>query len=201
MRRLKLFFICLLCALMPVGALAALPGPQPGGGSSSQVSTGQTLVDSDTVTTSATALSVSGLDSDTDLVYVAYAMINLTGSDASTSLFITYNGGTTQNETGYVRENTNGSAKATTSNNNTLLTNLSSSGNVRSCRFTIINGRVSAGNLNYPSTYYSCFSSDTGIDGSIYFGLGDNSLTSFSIRSTSMSFGPGSFLKIYKYGG
>lgn len=171
------------------GYLAATGNP---GGSSSG---GLALAGEHVLSSPATLLQVTGLDLDTQKYYKIAFNLNFAGTPGSTQVFVTYNDDTAQ--TGYFKERHNGSSTIGTSNDSLLENASLSTGNVRAGSGDLIPTVNSAGTSEYPGFLFTILGSSLGNMGVIYKDITAN-ITKFSIRSNNMTFGIGSYLRVYK---
>lgn len=173
-------------------------GLYPGAGSGGQRSPaagGLSLFKEHLLASPATLLQVTGLDLDTQGLYKVSFGLNFAGATGLTQVFATFNDDT--NQTGYFKERHSGTSSTGTSGDS-LIENLSlNTGNVRAGEGWLFSNVNSAGTSEYPAFTFNVLGASIGNMGVIYKDLTAN-ITKFAIRSNNMTFGVGSYLRIYK---
>lgn len=156
---------------------------------------GLSLVGEHVLSSPATLLQVTGLDLDSQKLYKIAFSLNFAGTPGTTQVFVTYNDDTAQ--TGYFKERHSGSSTIGTSNDSLIENASLSTGNIRAGTGDLFSSVNSAGTSEYPGFSFTVLGSSIGNMGVIYKDITAN-ITKFSIRSNNMTFGIGSYLRVYK---
>lgn len=172
--------------------MSIFPGPQPG---ASAGAGGLSLVSEHVLSAPGTLIQVTGLNLDVQKIYKIVYSCNFTGSPTSNQVFWTFNDDNAQ--TNYFKERHNGSSTLGTSNDSTIENAILNSGNIRAGVGDLIIAVNSAATSEYPILSYTTMGSSLGNAAIVYKDLTTN-VTKLAIRSSSMNFGIGSYLRVYK---